>query len=98
MKVTVTPKVLEWFKQEIVLEPEQGIRFFGKIYGSTQVHEGFSVGMSVDHPERILFEDRIDGVLFFIDQNDDWFFRGYDMLVDYDEVLKEPTYIFTEED
>ena len=97
MKVTVTPKVLEWFKKEIVLEPGQGIRFFGKVYGSTQVHEGFSVGMSVDRPERVMFQETIDGVLFFIDKNDDWFFRGYNVVVDYDEELHEPTYIFLEE-
>ena len=97
MKVTVTPKVLEWFKKEIVLEPGQGIRFFGKVYGSTQVHEGSSVGMTVDRPERVMFQETIDGVLFFIDKNDDWFFRGYNVVVDYDEELHEPTYIFSEE-
>ena len=70
MKVTVTPKELEWFKKEIVLEPGQGIRFFGKVYGSTQVHEGFSVGMSVDRTERVMFQETIDGVLFFIDKNE----------------------------
>lgn len=97
MKVTVTPKVLEWFKKEIVLDKDQGIRFFGKVYGSTQVHEGFSVGMSVDHPERVMFQDEIGGILFFVDENDDWFFRGYEMVVDLDEQLNEPAYTFTEE-
>ncbi|MHC5268044.1 HesB/YadR/YfhF family protein [Enterococcus sp. LJL98] len=97
MKVTVTPKVLDWFKKEIVLEEGQGIRFFGKVYGSTQVHEGFSVGMSVDRPERVLFEEEIEGLLFFVDENDDWFFRGYEMTVDLDEKLNEPAYFFTEE-
>ena len=53
--------------------------------------------MSVDRPERVMFQETIDGVLFFIDKNDDWFFRGYNVVVDYDEELHEPTYIFSEE-
>ncbi|GGI64509.1 HesB/YadR/YfhF family protein [Enterococcus alcedinis] len=96
MKVTVTPEVLEWFKKEIVIDSHQGIRFFGKVYGSTQVHEGFSVGMSVDQPERPLYQTTIDGVLFFVEESDDWFFQGYNMQVNYNEQLKEPAYSFSE--
>lgn len=97
MKVTVKPNVLEWFKQEITLEGNQGIRFFGKVYGSTQVHEGFSVGMSVDTPERTLYQTTIDGVLFFIEESDEWFFKGYDLEVIYNDKLKEPAYNFSDE-
>lgn len=96
MKVTVTPEVLEWFKKEITMDSHQGIRFFGKVYGSTQVHEGFSVGMSVDQPERPLYQTTIDGILFFVEESDDWFFQGYDMKVEYNEQLKEPAYHFSE--
>ena len=97
MKITVTPEVLGWFKKEIVLEGTQGIRFFGKVYGSTQVHDGFSVGMSVDVPEYPLYQTTIDGVLFFVEESDEWFFKGYDMEVAYDDKLKEPAYHFSEE-
>ena len=62
MKITVTPEVLGWFKQEIALEGKQGIRFFGKVYGSTQVHDGFSVGMSVDVPEYPLYQNVQSGL------------------------------------
>ncbi len=96
MKVTITPKVLAWFKEEIKLGANQGVRFFGKVYGKTQVHEGFSVGMSVDSPENPLFAEVIDGVLFFIEENDEWFFKGYDLTIDYNAQLNEPTYLFKE--
>ncbi|MGX7196669.1 HesB/YadR/YfhF family protein [Enterococcus olivae] len=96
MKVTVTAKALDWFKQEVKIQPEMGIRFFGKIYGNTQVHDGFSVGMSVDRPENPLFKEEIDGILFFAEESDDWFFKGLEMVVDYDEKLNEPKYLFSE--
>ena len=77
--------------------PRKRDSFFGKIYGKTQVHDGFSVGMSVDKPERPIVEQTIDGLLFFIDEADEWFFKGYNLTVDYDQTLDEPKYDFSED-
>lgn len=96
MKIVITDTALAWFKKEVELQPGTGICFFGKIYGNTQVHDGFSVGMSVDRPENPLFEETVDGILFFAEESDDWFFKGVEMTVDYDEKLNEPKYLFTE--
>ncbi|KFN90603.1 hypothetical protein TMU3MR103_1421 [Tetragenococcus muriaticus 3MR10-3] len=64
MELTIKPEALDWFKREITLEPGMGIRFFGKAYGSTQVHDGFSIGMSVDSPEKPMVEKDFDVILF----------------------------------
>ena len=40
MKLEVTPKAQQWFKEETGVQPETGIRF-SKIYGKTPVHDGF---------------------------------------------------------
>lgn len=94
MKLAVTEKAIEWFKKELVVDNGMGVRFYGKVYGKTQVHEGFSVGMAVDVPSQPVVEETIDGLLFFIDETDEWFFKGYDLVVDYDEKLDEPKYVF----
>ncbi|MDA9462389.1 MULTISPECIES: HesB/YadR/YfhF family protein [Enterococcus] len=96
MELTITDKAKEWFQAEVDLPENYGIRFFGKVYGKTEVHEGFSIGMSVEFPERPMKQEKIDGLLFFIDEADDWFFKGYDLVVDYDPQLDEPTYHFQE--
>lgn len=94
MKLTITPKAQEWFKREIELSDGQGIKFYGKVYGKTQVHDGFSVGMSVDTPETPLIEENTNGMMFFVEEADEWFFKGYDLVVDYEEKLEEPKYDF----
>lgn len=94
MKLTITSKAQEWFKREIELGDNQGIKFYGKVYGKTQVHDGFSVGMSVDTPETPLIEEKANGMMFFVEEADEWFFKGYDLVVDYDEKLEEPKYEF----
>ena len=61
------------------------------------MHEGFSIGMSVELPEHPVKKEVIEGILFFIDEADEWFFKGYDLEVDYDETLDEPVYHFKEQ-
>ena len=97
MELTVTDVAKKWFQSEIDLPENYGIRFFGKVYGSTEVHDGFSIGMSVEQPDRPLKELTVDGLLFFIDEADEWFFKGYDLVVDYDPELDEPTHHFDKE-
>lgn len=94
MKLTITPKAQEWFKKELELAEGQGIKFYGKVYGKTQVHDGFSVGMSVDTPESPLIEENVNGMMFFVEEADEWFFKGYDLVVNFDEKLDEPEYEF----
>lgn len=96
MKIIITPQASQWFQKEFDLEADQGIRFFGKVYGKTQVHDGFSIGMSVDRPEHTIVEEKVDGILYFAEESDEWFFKGYDLTVDYNEKLDEPKYLFTE--
>ena len=96
MDIKITDKALDWFKREVELQPGFGIRFFGKIYGDTQVHDGFSVGMSVDQPVNPMYEETIEGLQFFAEETDDWFFKGLEMVVDFDAVLDEPKYMFSE--
>lgn len=96
MKLTITPKAQEWFKREIELGDNQGIKFYGKVYGKTQVHDGFSVGVSVDTVDSPLVETIIDDQLFYIEEADEWFFKGYDLVVDYNAQLDEPMYEFNQ--
>ncbi|ALS35900.1 MULTISPECIES: HesB/YadR/YfhF family protein [Enterococcus] len=96
MKLTITPRAQQWFKEEVGVTSDSGIRFYGKIYGKTDVHEGFSIAMSVEAPDQPLVKEEIDGITYFIEETDDWFFKGYDLLVDYDEEKDEPKYKFAE--
>lgn len=96
MKLTITPEAQEWFKRELELAEGQGIMFYGKVYGKTQVHDGFSVGMAVDSPENPLIEENVNGMMFFVEESDEWFFKGYNLVVDYDRELDEPKYDFNQ--
>ena len=48
----------------------------------------------MDTPETPLIEENTNGMMFFVEEADEWFFKGYDLVVDYDEKLEEPKYDF----
>lgn len=98
MKISISDKGQAWFKNELDLASGDGIRFFGKYGGSTNVHVGFTTGMMIGQPSnQTLGETVIDGITYFTDESDDWFFHGYDLEVDFDEKLNEPTYKYIEQ-
>lgn len=97
MKINITKAAQKWFQEELGLSEGSGIHFSGKVYGKTEVHEGFSVGMAVDKPgSDVMASTEINGVVYYVNNQDDWFFSGYDLEVDYDSERDEPVYHFNE--
>ena len=95
MKIALTDKAINWFEDELTLKSGDAIRFFGKTYGNTEVHEGFSIGISVEQPdEDVLAKTVLNGVTYYTGPEDAWFFSRYDLVVDYDAIKDEPVYHF----
>lgn len=101
MDIKLTEKATKWFEDKFPLNEGEAVRFFGKTYGKTEVHDGFSLGVQVDNPENhddILSSTEVNGRKYFTTREDEWFFNGYDLEVDIDEELNEPKYHFESHD
>ena len=99
MKMIITYAAIIWFKNELGLENGGGVQFYGKVYGSTNVHHGFSQGFTrEDVPVRPILEEKKDNINYHIDDLDEWFFEGLIMTVDYDEKSDGPVFHFEHED
>lgn len=96
MEIKLSERAINWFEKDFPLDEGKSIRFFGKTYGNTEVHDGFSVGMTVDYTEdyEILARTEINGRNYFTGKQDEWFFSPYDLEVDFDEEREEPIYHF----
>lgn len=94
MFLTIDPQVSAWFQTEMELEEGEAIRFLGKVYGNTEIHDGFSIGIRLEPPKKPLVETIVDGVLYYIETQDEWFFHSYSLQVELDTSLNEPTYRF----
>lgn len=99
MKMIITDAADNWFRTNSSLENGGGVKFYGKTYGSTEVHHGFSQGFTrEDVPVSPILEVKKGNVNYHIDNLDEWFFKGLIMTVDYDEKSDGPIFHFKHED
>lgn len=83
MKLIVTDAANEWFKDEMGLKPGDGIKFYGKVYGRTEVHHGFSQAFAKERqPIDPVMEVEKDGINYHVNEADEWFFTRLITTVD----------------
>lgn len=76
------------------VEKGESIRFFARYGGSSPLHEGFSLGVTKENPDEIAIETKKEGVRYYIESRDEWFFDGHDLIVDVDPKLQELSYSY----
>jgi len=99
MEITLSDNAIEWFENKFPLDEGEAVRFFGKTYGSTEVHDGFSVGLETGNPDKhddLLAISEENGRQYFAIKEDEWFFGDYDLEIDLDNEFNEPEYHFNE--
>ncbi|EUJ19822.1 HesB/YadR/YfhF family protein [Listeria aquatica] len=90
MEIKVTEKARDWFKDEFDTSGENGIRLFAKYGGSnSSLHPGFSIGVAAEPPVEAVVTVNEDGLLFFIEDHDFWYFKDHDWAIDYDPKTEE---------
>ncbi|GAA0338217.1 HesB/YadR/YfhF family protein [Oceanobacillus oncorhynchi subsp. oncorhynchi] len=90
MEITVSEQAAKWYKEELDLQNEKNIRFFPRYGGVGGRIAGFSLGIKAEAPENESASTSVEGIHFFIEESDDWYFEGADLSVSYDETQKEP--------
>lgn len=94
MKIVITDEAMAWFKEEMDVEQGDAIRFYARYGGSSKFHEGFSLGMNREEPHEIGVEVAVEGVRFYIEKNDEWFFNDHDLHVAVNTQLGELQYSY----
>lgn len=92
MRIIVSDKALQWFKEEMEVVPGDTIRFFVRYGGSSPFHTGFSLGMNREHPLEIGVKTILHDISFYIEEKDLWFFNDHNLVVDVDHKLDELKY------
>lgn len=81
MKIKITEEALSYFKDEMGAKAGDTIRFFAKYGGSTDLTQGFSVGVHMEDVPRPVAEEVVDGIRFAVSDQDEWLFQGEDVSV-----------------
>ena len=92
MKIMIQPKALAWYKEELDLHEGDFVRFFARYGGCSTVQKGFSLGINKEQPIHIGAKTELNGITFFIEENDLWYFDEHNLMVDFDEQMNEPIF------
>ncbi|MFS0687825.1 HesB/YadR/YfhF family protein [Sporosarcina sp. 179-K 8C2 HS] len=94
MKIVLSDDALNWFIEEMEAETGDYIKFFARYGGSSPLHDGFSLGIMKEKPDELAVETEINGVHFYIEDRDYWFFDEHDLHVDVNPKLNELVYTY----
>ncbi|MGG3737761.1 HesB/YadR/YfhF family protein [Aeribacillus pallidus] len=92
MKLVLSNEVITWFEKEMNIKPGDAIRFFVRYGGCDSFQKGFSLGVMKDEPNDVAVQQVINGVTYYIEEKDLWYFEDHDLHVTYNEKWDEPTY------
>ncbi len=97
MEIKVSDQALQWFKDDVEVSDGNTIKFQAKYGGYSPIHEGFLLAFALNEPmgETITTTEK-NGITFFIDDTDAWYFEGYNLIVEYDDKLDEVAYDYEE--
>ncbi len=94
VKIIVTDEACTWFKEEMDVVSGEHIRFFARYGGASPLHEAFSLGVTKEEPDEIATQVTHEGVVYYVDRHDQWFFDEHDLTVQLAEDLNEITYAY----
>lgn len=94
MKLTITTAVAKWYVEELDLTTPTQIRLYPRYGGVGGIIPGFSIGINNDTPELIHASTSEQGIQFFIEEKDAWYFEGYHLSIQMHEEMHEPEFIY----
>ncbi len=92
MKFSLSKEAAEWYKNELQLQEGDAIRFFVQYGGCSTVQKGLSLGIRKDTPVNPVAEVTQEGIRFFVEEEDEWYFDKHDFSVTYEAGSEAPEF------
>lgn len=85
MQLMITKAALEFYKREMELTDGDFIRFYARYGGESNLQAGFSLGMMVEKPTEPTIQVMNDGITFYVERDDEWYFDNNNLTVTYND-------------
>ena len=95
MKITIDEQSVQWYKEELELETGDCLRFFPRYGGYSPIQSGFSLGINKEAEKQAAVSEKRDGITYFINEEDVWYFDGHDLHITYNEQKAEPVFSYS---
>lgn len=85
MKIHISDDAFKWFKDEVGVKAGEKIKFYPQFYGSSPIQPGYSLAFTKENDIDPVATYEKEGILFFVENMDEWYFAEHDLLIEYDE-------------
>lgn len=85
MKIIISQQAFRWFQDEFGVKKGDSVKFYAQFYGSSPVQPTYSLGFAKEYPINITASTELEGIIFFVEETDLWYFDGHDLHVEYNE-------------
>lgn len=92
MNILIDREAAAWYKEELGLSNGDFVRFFVRYGGCSSVQSGFSLGVSQEEPFDARIKTEVDGITFFIEEKDEWYFDQHDLQIEFRPEYEEPVF------
>jgi uncharacterized protein YneR len=89
MFISIDEKASLWFSKEFEIIKPFSIRMFPQYAGFGAKHKGYSLAFSAEQPANLGFKKELNGITFFVEGNDVWFFEETETYLSVDDLLEE---------
>ncbi|PGR70536.1 HesB/YadR/YfhF family protein [Bacillus cereus] len=89
MRISIDRKALQWFQEELRIKHGESVRFTVRYGGDSSIQPGYSLGVVAEKPDGEILSVEKEGIIFFVDSDDLWYFQNYDLFVSYHEEMEE---------
>ncbi len=89
MLISIDEKAVTWFAGEFEYKRPFSVRLFPQYAGFGEKHKGYSLAFSIETPANSGFSKEVNGMNFYIEENDLWFFEDTETYLSVDDFLKE---------
>ncbi|MGG1636893.1 hypothetical protein BK120_19035 [Paenibacillus sp. FSL A5-0031] len=89
MNLIVEQPAARWYKKEMGLSDGEAIRIYVRLGGCGSVHPGLSLGIMKDEPKTAGLRDVVEGITYFIEDDNLWYLDNKTLRISFDEKYEE---------
>ncbi|PLS03037.1 HesB/YadR/YfhF family protein [Neobacillus cucumis] len=89
MFISIDEKAASWFTKEFEVIKPISIRLFPQYAGFGEKNKGFSLAFSAEQPANASYTQEMNGITFYVEGNDIWFFEDIETYLSFDEGIAE---------
>ncbi|MEH7885040.1 hypothetical protein V7654_12055 [Bacillus sp. JJ1609] len=89
MTISIDQSAYKWFENEFGTAKPFFIRLYPQYGGFGDKNKGYSLAFALETPAIAAEQQEIDGITFFVESNDTWFFEETDVEIKYSEAEQE---------